>query len=150
MKSQFIIILAFLAMILSFSNTLKAQKSDSPIFTESLEDLEAQDKVLPILNKASFVLQSKSAMKPVPPAFAKRYSLPKGARMASKALVLKTFVDKKETHCIQFSCASHCESCNLIWFDRNGDGKIQAVAELRCMDKEGKQSGITAIRVECK
>lgn len=150
MKSHILFSLVFVAFMLSFSGVLKAQKNDSPIFSEKITDIEAQDKVLPILSNTSFVLLDKSMMKRIPATFAKRYSLPTDARMATKAMVLKAFVDKTNTHCIRFSCVSNCESCYLVWSDRNGDGKIQPIAELRCMNKAGRQSGLKATRVDCK
>jgi hypothetical protein len=60
---------------------------------------------------------------------------------------------RKGNQCLEVYCArtSSCSDCTMLWYDRNGDCKIQPRQELRCVCKAGGDNcGIKARRTECK
>lgn len=75
--------------------------------------------------------------------------IPKEQRSAG---TLKTstrpIVLQHEKSCYQFSCEK--KGGNIIWWDRNGDGKVQAKRELRCVNEAGKPCEMVVEQGNCR
>ncbi len=59
---------------------------------------------------------------------------------------------KKKGVCVKISCSQEdCDSCTLLWSDRNKDGNVNPKSELRCVcQKTRKLCGIMGKRIKCK
>ena len=77
----------------------------------------------------------------------------KAVALPSKMKVLKGPITiKRGQNCYEIYCQQgpECKDCQLTWWDRNGDGKIQPRRELRCVcTKTGDKCAIKARRVKC-
>lgn len=60
-------------------------------------------------------------------------------------------VVKRAGKCYQLGCANNCGRCTMVWWDRNGDGKVQAKKELRCACRDSqKQCEIKGRKDSCE
>ncbi|MEL7533227.1 MAG: hypothetical protein AAFN10_18085 [Bacteroidota bacterium] len=155
MKSQIIFSLAFFVFLFSFSSSLKAQKStnglvDSLLLFKAPLQLESGGKVLIGYSEMDFVLKTKSSMKRIPAAYAKKLAVPGNTQMATEPIIIQPFSRKVNDACFRFTCSTSCDDCQLLWFDRNGDGKIQPASEVRCVNSKGKLRLLRAERIECE
>lgn len=76
---------------------------------------------------------------------AKKLVLPRAVRTSSRPIVLR-----HNGTCYQFSCDEACGSCKLVWWDRNGDGKVQPRRELRCVNAKGKAGKVSVQKIRCQ
>lgn len=120
----------FLLLTISFLfGSLHAQNiRDSLIFAQSPDFVGEAGKFLDakggmLLDKASPKLLK------IPAPEAKKVGIPPATKKSKKPVVLR-----HEGNCYIFSCGKgkECSDCNLYWWDRNKDGKVQPRRELRC------------------
>ncbi|MEM7659620.1 MAG: hypothetical protein AAF399_26125 [Bacteroidota bacterium] len=92
-------------------------------------------------------LMSMSKLKPVSVSAAKKLSVPRSVKTSSTPIVLR-----RDGKCYEFGCkaGNGCNSCQLVWYDRNGDGKVQPRKELRCVCGQGDQCKIRVRKVPCQ
>lgn len=83
----------------------------------------------------------------VSPSYAKKVQIPRTVRTSSRPITLKY-----NGNCYQFGCqkGQKCLNCQLHWYDKNRDGKVQPRQELRCGCDKGEQCRIRVRRVECR
>jgi len=155
MNFRILFFLAFLAFFFSFDGSLKAQGStkglDTMLLFKAPLQLESGGKDFIGYSEMSFVLQEKSKMKNIPLAYAKKFALPRTAKISSGPIIIRSFVQQVDGDCFRFSCnGGSCDGCHLIWLDRNGDGKIQPATEVRCYTETGKIYSLRVKRVKCE
>ncbi|MFK7923944.1 MAG: hypothetical protein AB8H47_18440 [Bacteroidia bacterium] len=147
MKSKLIFCFAFFALMLSYNTSLRAQAAFNDtlfIFNQPLE-LASGGKFILGDGGLGFRLQPQSVMKVVTVSYSKKVAIPRTAKVSDKPIVLKN-----QNGCFEFSCGDGCDSCKLVWHDRNGDGKVQPRRELRCVNAKGKVSKISVQKVLCQ
>ena len=85
--------------------------------------------------------------KPVDKKFRKKMKIAKGAKKFDGPIVIK-----KKGVCVKVTCSQKdCDSCTLLWSDRNNDGNINPKKELRCVCKDTRKlCGIMGKKIRCK
>ncbi len=79
-----------------------------------------------------------------------KLSAAKTAKVPVKTKISRTpIMLKHQGKCYVFGCANP-KTCSLVWYDRNGDGKVQPRRELRCMDRQGNSCQIVVKQAKCK
>lgn len=147
MKSNIIFCFAFFAMMLSLSSSLKAQNRlrDTLQFFQQPLELESGGKFILGDSGFGYKLQPQSLMKTAAVSYSKKLAIPSATRVSNKPIILKN-----EKGCFEFRCGDGCESCKIVWYDRNGDGKVQPRKELRCINVKGKVGKISVAKVRCQ
>lgn len=86
----------------------------------------------------------------------KSISAPQAAQLQMPRKVKRipnNIVLRKGNLCYRVGCATGngCSNCNMYWWDRNGDRKIQPRKELRCVCSDGKKKcKVRAQAIKCK
>ncbi|MEL7533228.1 MAG: hypothetical protein AAFN10_18090 [Bacteroidota bacterium] len=147
MKTKWFFSTALLALMMCFSIQTFAQSGKAlvdtmMVFNEPLKFTTGQN-----LIGAGIGLQFKagSGLKSISAPLAKKLVLPRAVRTSKTPIVLR-----HNGNCFMFSCDPVCESCQLVWWDRNGDGEVQPRRELRCVNAKGKAGKISVKKVPCK
>lgn len=74
---------------------------------------------------------------------AKKLKLPREVKASERPIILR-----HEDVCYQIG--GEQKGSQIIWWDRNGDGKVQLKAELRGMSKSGKAAAVWIDKIPCK
>lgn len=146
MKTLFLSLL--LSLLLMVSSSLSAQSqvawNDTMMVFKTPLELASGGKFL-LGENGPFQLQPQSGMRAVSASFAQTASIPRAAKTSTGPVILKN-----QNGCFAFSCDKSCQSCRLVWYDRNGDGKVQPRRELRCVNAKGKVGRVSVSKVTCQ
>ncbi len=152
MKYHFHLLLACLAILIGFTDSVHAQKQlqDSLwAFNEPLK-LISEDRDLMDYQKMSFKPLTPDGLVLAPHKLTQAFSVPRSARMGVKPLLVSSYTSDKSESCWLYTCHYQCKECYLFWYDRNRDNLVQPLSELRCVTRQGKSRGISLQRVECE
>ncbi len=138
MKTSIRLVLCAIFFSLSLSQT-QAQIIDSlPYFKDIGHLWEVMDARL-----APALLELDNRSQLLSKSFQMRSRLSSKVKIKSKQYPVRVDAPLTLEHdgkCFQIACAKekNCSTCGLMWWDRNGDGKVQPKRELRCVCKESK------------
>ncbi|MEL6651656.1 MAG: hypothetical protein AAFQ87_12720 [Bacteroidota bacterium] len=139
-----------LGILLMIGSSLSAQSqtavwNDTMMVFKTPLELASGGKFLLGDQGAGFQFLKLNAMKAAPSSFVTAASLPRKVKISTGPVILKN-----QNGCFAFSCDKSCQSCRLVWYDRNGDGKVQPRKELRCVNAKGKVGRVSVSKVPCQ
>ncbi|MFK7923943.1 MAG: hypothetical protein AB8H47_18435 [Bacteroidia bacterium] len=154
MKTKLFFNSAFFALIMCFVLQSQAQKTaaleeSKSVFNQPLELKTGKNLSKGALADGEMQFKAGSTLTIINVSEAKKFKLPRTVKVLPKPTILL-----QGNSCFQFSCDPACGSCVLLWLDQNRDGKVQALQEIRCLNRSYKnlgQSGIVTVKkVSCK
>ncbi len=89
---------------------------------------------------------SKKNISALPSGVTKKIGVPPAVKKIDKPIILQ-----RGGNCYKVGPSkNNCESCHLLWYDTNGDGKIQPKRELRCVCNDCPEPcKVRGKRVDC-
>lgn len=89
----------------------------------------------------------KKSAQPISASMSKTLMLPRSVKRLPSPITLK-----RDGKCYKIGCDTRsCSDCQLFWYDRNKDGKVQPKRELRCYCvKAKKRCEMRGKEVPCK
>ena len=150
MKTKLFLSAAFLTLMMCFSLQSYAQAAKDwndtmLVFNQPLEFLTGEELSKQILGSNGLQFKPGATLNTISVSKAKKLILPRAVKTSSRPIVLR-----HNGTCYQFSCDPACGTCQLVWLDRNGDGKVQPRRELRCVNAKGKVGKVSVQKVRCQ
>ena len=152
MKRFACIITSLLAFILLFTANIQAQRSKA-VFNDTMlvfnqnPDIIFDSERLDFFAKPFMINNKLVIFKPVIPGSLGDLQVPKATKTSTKPVVLR-----HNDQCYLFECVENgeCDQCRLVWWDRNGDGNVQPLKELRCVCPGAGKCRIKVTKVHCQ
>ena len=149
MKIKAVLSTLFLSVLLCTGFLAHAQRAfnDTMLVFQVNPGFLCNNEIIGLMG-SSFLLPNATfkQLAPMPISMAKKLGVPRATKTASGPITLTHQGD-----CYRFGCkqGTGCQGCQLVWYDRNGDGKVQPKRELRCVCAQGDQCKIKVEKVNC-
>jgi len=149
MKTKLFFSSALFALMMCFciqsqAQTAKIFNDTLLVFKTPLEFTSGANIIGAGIGGVGLEFKAGSGLSTISLAKAKKLVLPRTVRTSTKPIVLR-----HEGTCYMFSCDPACGSCQLVWWDRNGDGKVQPRRELRCVNAKGEAGKVSLKKTRC-
>ncbi|MCI4669760.1 MAG: hypothetical protein MRZ79_16620 [Bacteroidia bacterium] len=128
MKAKVIISTLLFAFLFAFGHEAQAQVNDTlpPWFQKPGLIITKDD----ILRKGGTFMIEPSVLKAAKPISVSQAKTLKLSRKVKR--MPSTIVIKRKGNCYKIGCDDTCEKCQMFWYDKNNDKRVQPKKELRC------------------